>query len=473
MILKSIVIKNGLFEKRVNFSDKTNLIFSKKNSCGKTTFIRAILYALGYSVPSTKGLNFKRMEFELTVESNDTEYKLVRRNDYMSIFNDIDESDYTLPIDLYDIQALLTGNHNRDILDSILGAFYVDQEKGWTLLNRGKAIGSIHFSIDQLILGIADRDASVIINKIKKINRELIKYQYMYSVSEYQEEINDFIGNVAYDTFDEKIEKELMLLKMQRYSLNNSIKQIKMVIRKNKQLLDLIDEMKLMVELEDGRKILVTRKNLASYEDNDAFLNAKRKILEGDLAECDKKIFDLESQKRDEGKLFDTETLIEQFDAKIKNININAISVENIIKGLKADRKKARTELENLAKNNNKAVSDLYKYIKKYATEFGLDEKYYSDIFTDDLKSLSGAILHKLVFAFKLAYIRVITDKIGVSLPIILDSPSGREVKQSTVELMLNVLQRDFSDHQVIIASIVNFDFKNKNVIEFKERMFD
>lgn len=473
MILKSIVVKNGLFEKRVNFSDKTNLIFSKKNSCGKTTFIRAILYALGYSVPSTKGLNFKRMEFELTVESNDIEYKLVRRNDYMSIVNDIDESGYTLPIDLYDIQALLTGNHNRDILDSILGAFYVDQEKGWTLLNRGKAIGSIHFSIDQLILGIADRDASVIINKIKKINRELIKYQYMYSVSEYQEEINDFIGNVAYDTFDEKIEKELMLLKMQRYNLNNSIKQIKMVVRKNKQLLDLIDEMKLMVELEDGRKILVTRKNLASYEDNDAFLSAKRKILEGDLAECDKKIFDLESQKRDEGKLFDTETLIEQFDAKIKNININAISVENIIKGLKVDRKKARTELENLAKNNNKAVSDLYKYIKKYATEFGLDEKYYSDIFTDDLKSLSGAILHKLVFAFKLAYIRVITDKIGVSLPIILDSPSGREVKQSTVELMLNVLQRDFSDHQVIIASIVNFNFKNKNVIEFKERMFD
>ncbi|WP_293837891.1 hypothetical protein [uncultured Phascolarctobacterium sp.] len=473
MILKSIVIKNGLFEKRVNFSDKTNLIFSKKNSCGKTTFIRAILYALGYSVPSTKGVNFKRMEFELTVESNDTEYKLVRRNDYMSVVNDTDESGYTLPVDLYDIQALLTGNHNRDILDSILGAFYVDQEKGWTLLNRGKAIGSIHFSIDQLILGIADRDASVIINKIKKINRELIKYQYMYSVSEYQEEINDFIGNVAYDTFDEKIEKELMLLKMQRYNLNNSIKQIKMVIRKNKQLLDLIDEMKLMVELEDGRKILVTRKNLASYEDNDAFLSAKRKILEGDLAECDKKIFDLESQKRDEGKLFDTETLIEQFDDKIKKININAISVENIIKGLKADRKKARTELENLAKNNNKAVSDLYKYIKKYATEFGLDEKYYSDIFTDDLKSLSGAILHKLVFAFKLAYIRVITDKIGVPLPIILDSPSGREVKQSTVELMLNVLQRDFSDHQVIIASIVNFDFKNKNVIEFKERMFN
>lgn len=473
MILKKIIIKNGVLEKNVDFAKNINLIFSEKNSSGKTTFIRAILYALGYSIPSTKGVNFKRMDFELTLESNNTEYKVIRRNDYMRITTSEDEYGYTLPVDFYDIQTLLTGHKNTDVLDSILGAFYIDQEKGWTLLNRGKAIGSIHFSIDQLILGIADRDASLLIKKLKKIDRELSKYKYMYSVSEYQDNINGFVGNISYDSYDEIIEKKLMVLKMQRYSLSNSLKQIKMVLRKNKQLIDLVDEMKLMVRLDDGSEILVTRKNLAGYQDNEAFLIAKRRIFEGELAECDKKIFDLESQKRDEGKLFDTETLIEQFDAKIKNININAISVENIIKGLKADRKKARNELENLAKNNNKAVSDLYKYIKKYATEFGLDEKYYSDIFTDDLKSLSGAILHKLVFAFKLAYIRVITDKIGVSLPIILDSPSGREVKQSTVELMLNVLQRDFSAHQVIIASIVNFDFKNKNVIEFKERMFD
>ena len=473
MIFKKIIIKDGVLEKEINFSRKINLVFSKKNSSGKTTFIRAILYALGYSIPSTKGVNFKKMCFELTVESNNTEYKLIRQNDYMRILPSDDEHGYTLPVDFYDVQSLLIGHKNTDVLDSILGAFYIDQEKGWTLLNRGKAIGSIHFSIDQLILGLADRDASFLIDKLKKINRELSKYKYMYSVKEYQDNINAFVGNISYDSYDETIEKNLMLLKMQRYSLHNSLKQIKMVLRKNKQLLDLVDEMKLMVRLDDGSEILVTRKNLSGYENNEAFLITKRRIFEGELAECDKKIFDLESQKREEGKLFDTETLIQQFDAKIKNIPINAINVENIIKGLKTDRKKARTELENLAKNNNKAVSDLCKYIKKYATEFGLDEKYYSDIFTDDLKSLSGAILHKLVFAFKLAYIRVITDKIGVPLPIILDSPSGREVKQSTVELMLNVLQRDFSDHQVIIASIVNFDFKNKNVIEFKERMFD
>lgn len=473
MILKKIILRNGLLEKEFIFSEKTNLIYSTKNSCGKTTFIRSILYALGYGIPSTKGLPFKKMEFELVVESKNIEYKLIRRHDYLSVMNAEVERNYTLPVDLYDIQSLLFGTDNADILDSILGAFYVDQEKGWTMLNRGKAIGSIHFSIEQLVIGISGRDASALISKIKKINRELAKYKYMYSVSEYQEDLNEFIGNISYDSFDETIEKELMMLKMQKYSLENSIKQIKMILRRNKQVFDLVDKMKLVVKMEDGREVLVTKDNLVGYQDNTDYLIAKRKILEGDLAEYDKKIFRLETQKREEGKLFDSETLIEQFDAKIKNINIDSVGVAKVITSLTSDKNKAKTELEDLAKNNNDAITTLYNYIKKYGNEFGLEDDYFSNIFTRDLKSLSGAILHKLVFAFKLAYIKVITDKIGIALPIILDSPSGREVEQDTIQLMLDVLQRDFSDHQIIIASIFDFKLKDKNIIQFEKRLFD
>lgn len=473
MILKKIILRNGLLEKEFIFSEKTNLIYSTKNSCGKTTFIRSILYALGYGIPSTKGLPFKKMEFELVVESKNIEYKLIRRHDYLSVMNAEVERNYTLPVDLYDIQSLLFGTNNADILDSILGAFYVDQEKGWTMLNRGKAIGSIHFSIEQLVIGISGRDASALISKIKKINRELAKYKYMYSVSEYQEDLNEFIGNISYDSFDETIEKELMMLKMQKYSLENSIKQIKMILRRNKQVFDLVDKMKLVVKMEDGREVLVTKDNLVGYQDNTDYLIAKRKILEGDLAEYDKKIFRLETQKREEGKLFDSETLIEQFDAKIKNINIDSVGVAKVITSLTSDKNKAKTELEDLAKNNNDAITALYNYIKKYGNEFGLEDDYFSNIFTRDLKSLSGAILHKLVFAFKLAYIKVITDKIGIALPIILDSPSGREVEQDTIQLMLDVLQRDFSNHQIIIASIFDFKLKDKNIIQFEKRLFD
>lgn len=58
-------------------------------------------------------------------------------------------------------------------------------------------------------------------------------------------------------------------------------------------------------------------------------------------------------------------------------------------------------------------------------------------------------------------------------LPIILDSPSGREVKTETVKEMLKLLQRDFSNHQIIIASIYDFDLNNKNIIEFKNRVLE
>lgn len=40
-------------------------------------------------------------------------------------------------------------------------------------------------------------------------------------------------------------------------------------------------------------------------------------------------------------------------------------------------------------------------------------------------------------------------------------------------ELMINILKRDFSDNQIIIASIFQYDFKSLNVIEIKNRLIE
>ena len=63
MTLIEFVLKEGMFRKVVKFSEKLNIIYSKKNSVGKTTFLRAIFYAIGYPIPSTKGIKFDKMEF--------------------------------------------------------------------------------------------------------------------------------------------------------------------------------------------------------------------------------------------------------------------------------------------------------------------------------------------------------------------------------------------------------------------------
>ena len=110
----------------------------------------------------------------------------------------------------------------------------------------------------------------------------------------------------------------------------------------------------------------------------------------------------------------------------------------------------------------------------KYLAEFGVDSdatKLNSYLFTSNLKELSGAMLHKTVFAFRLAYIIEIKRIIGVKLPIILDSPSGKEVDKNNIELMMAILSRDFSDHQIIIASIFNYNLSATNVIEIENRL--
>ena len=64
----------------------------------------------------------------------------------------------------------------------------------------------------------------------------------------------------------------------------------------------------------------------------------------------------------------------------------------------------------------NSVVNSLYQSVLKYATELGIvtdTSIAASYLFTSNLKELSGALLHKTVFAFRLAYILEIERAIG------------------------------------------------------------
>ena len=59
MKIKSIYISQGMFYTERFFESGFNLIFSEKNSTGKTTLMRCLLYGLGYAIPSTKRFNIE------------------------------------------------------------------------------------------------------------------------------------------------------------------------------------------------------------------------------------------------------------------------------------------------------------------------------------------------------------------------------------------------------------------------------
>ena len=68
---------------------------------------------------------------------------------------------------------------------------------------------------------------------------------------------------------------------------------------------------------------------------------------------------------------------------------------------------------------------------------------------------------------------KILEKALGIKLPIILDSPSGKEVDQANIQLMVDILKRDFSGNQIIIASIFRYDFDEVNTIEIVNRLME
>ena len=477
MKLKSINIREGLFERKIDFSDKANLIHSKQNSCGKTTLIRFILYSFGYQIPNTRNIKFENCEVKSILELDNGKIITLHRNNGFSLTIEEEDRAFALPEQQDLLHEILFGTENKDILHNILGAFYFDQEKGWTLLNRGVVIGSIHFNIDELIRGISGCDCTDLINKERQINSDLSKYRQMFSISQYRESVQT--DNLVTDSYQEQIDIDLQQLLMKKNSLERDIRRVGQSICGNKKFMEFVNDMKLLVLTETGQQITVTKDNIVGLNDSVDFLIAKKKLLMKELSDVLGEIERISAKRKKEEQqlsFFESKSLAEVFDQQIISIPMNQVAIKKEIERLEKERKNIRDEISKISRSDNSIASSLYKNVVKYATELGVGnsesvtQKY---LFTSNLKELSGAVLHKTVFAFKLGYIKEIEKKLEIKLPIILDSPSGKEVDEKNISLMMEILKRDFSDNQIIIASIYEYDFPNEKKIEISERLIN
>lgn len=481
MIFRSIHIKEGLSERTIDFSEGVNLIHSDKNSRGKTTLVRFLLYSLGYNIPNTRKIKFDRCEVTARLYSEKCgDLTLFRcSNSYIVATFGEEQITYVLPDQMDELHRMIYGTDNAEILDNVLGSFYVDQEKGWTLLNRGTVIGSIHFNIEELIRGISGRDCSELLRKEASLSKELGKYRQMFSVAQYRESIIAETGSLAADTYYEEADVAANQLQIQQKRLKTELARIDHALKDNRRFRDFVAEMKLMVRTPDGQTIPVTVDNVVGLSDTIDFLVAKRKIIASELASLTNKLAHLEKEKESEEQqmaFFQSESMMEIFDKKIAAVPINAVAIDKEIKRLEKVLQSVRKEITDKTKANNSVVTSLYRNIVKYADELGVGNSETiaaSYIFTSNLKELSGAVLHKTVFAFRLAYILEIEKALGIKLPIILDSPSGKEVDQANIQLMVEILKRDFADNQIIIASIFQYAFDNVNTIEIQNRLIE
>ena len=65
MIIEKLLLREGMIENLDTFSEKRNLIYSKTNTKGKSTFVRLLFYALGYPIPNMRGIKYEDIITEI------------------------------------------------------------------------------------------------------------------------------------------------------------------------------------------------------------------------------------------------------------------------------------------------------------------------------------------------------------------------------------------------------------------------
>ena len=477
MLIEYLKINNDNDSFIYKFTRKS-LIYSKENSKGKTTLLRFILYSLGYQIPATEGIGyFNKLQFEICINTNETRKKIIRKNDKVNVLINNNIYEYTLPIQENELHSAIFEIDNIVILNNLLAVYYIDQEKGWTLLNRGKIIGNIRFNIEEFVAGISEVDINNLLTEKKVLNNELKKYRYFKNVVDINAEFADEDDELPeYNQFNmNELIQEQKELEVKLRKQKSKRKEIEEIIRKNKGFAEMIENYGIVVS-HRGEEFLLTRDKLIDFDRTQGLLKLKLnnyKIEEEKVKIKLEKILNLINEKN---TLISVDDILETMQRNMENTNIDVSKLDKIIKQLTNKRNNINKQIKDKLAFNNKQLYGFYETIIKYANELEISD-YISDktvkfVLTNKLKGLSGRILAQMSFIFKLSYIKAIEDKYNLILPIIIDSPRTNELSETSTNDMLKILHRDFSHHQIIVASIYNNDIIDFNIINLEDGLF-
>lgn len=446
------------------------LITSDENTTGKTTFIRLILYSMGFNIPSTKKINFNKLTTRLFFEKDNEKYQFIRQANKIYLYksdNLIDK--YILPEDEQTILSYYSNISSPMLLDNFLGTWYFDQEEGWNWLSKGKVIGGNRFNLGEFIEGLMDVNNAELRVKIANNRRELRGYNLLKRNLEYRQQIETNFDSNEWNNAD-KLNAQLRTLELRISSLSKKVKDLENAQKSDEQFISLISEMKLRIKTKNGDEELVTADNICGFISHRAFFDARLSILKRQLNKLLKEKANIQDKLKKFTKLFNMESQLDRFNETISELKIDKSTIDSIVNKIRKENRELEKKLEKSLDRNDYA-DKIRKKIIEFTNELGVSD--YLDVegnFVDlnEMKQYSGANLHLLAFATHLAYLYVLQEVEKEKYPIIIDSPFGREVTQENVQLMYNLLEKHFNENQIISASIndiSSFTTINKKIV--------
>ena len=193
-------------------------------------------------------------------------------------------------------------------------------------------------------------------------------------------------------------------------------------------------------------EIPVNRSTIINAPESSELLKARKSIIATDIEKLKRQcsIYEEELNRHlNEGTQLtfsneeETSRLIDKRLASIGNFDQDV--VEQLLDDTRVQIKKINAEIKASVRNNNDFLDEVYKLVNKYVQILNIESDILQKndfIFTHDLRSLSGAVFQKLVFAFKLAFLKVTEKKMDTKLFMVIDSPKSKELDASNTGLI-------------------------------------
>ena len=314
--------------------DKKTLIWSADNSYGKTTLVRFILYALGFDVPSTKKINMKK--YHTTIELDNPKIfinRAVTNFDVLFVEENVKKT-FDLSKELEIAHGFIFGLSNTKVINNLLGTFYIDQDKGWTLLNRGKVTASnIRFNIEDFIFGVSDCDTSKFDVEISKKENEIKRYEAILDVVALSEEQQTGYKETEMVT---KLKCEKSNIQFCLREIDNQMEDLRKTKLNNQSLIDTIESYKLQVRTPDkSDSILVTKDNIVDFELNQFILDSHLRELKLRKEEIELKLLNINSELSEYDRLINVDEVSTIVINQLNSINFNQTQLFDLIEKLK------------------------------------------------------------------------------------------------------------------------------------------
>lgn len=475
MFIKSLLLVEDGIECNRTFPNGIVYLHSSNNSMGKTTFLRLLFYSLGYQIPSMRGINFEEIKTVIEFEEKNHSFRAERNNSSFHLIVDNNaEIDYALPAEHLAFLKYVFQEDNGAILSNILGFMYIDQDKGWSLLNRGTVIGRIKFNINELVAALNDVDISDLLEREKRLMQEKEKYETIKNMQNLTDIVFEENGEYVTPDIEKEALNRISYKRIEIQRIKKNLKELNDAISSQESLMNYLENLRLIVKNKDGVEIVVSRNNIIGALPNTELLKARKSILSYEIDKLDREIKEIEAGINDQKRKNESTDLFansSKHNSMYGELNTflaaNQANISDLIEDAAKELASVRVQISNAVKSNNNYILKIYEKVYEYSKSLNVDdyiiqkEEY---IFTKDLKSLSGTILSKIIFAFKLAFLKVIEDKMGTRLLFVIDSPRSKEMDADNYKLIMDLIYKELSSNQVFIATIYDVDYYQKKI---------